>query len=158
MMLRLDNIENEDDLGNYLIKRGIDIVEMYDIYSIEDLMKFEFIMITNKCFIIRKCKYCGQYFILSGRSDLEYCNSIVDGETKPCNQIGASKVYQQEYENDTKYQLYQRAYKRYNTRVQKKQMSKADFYKWLEQAKKWLDKCYNGEINENELNTLLENK
>ncbi len=152
------NLKTPDELLDFLIKRNIDIVETYEIQSIDELICFEIIKIFEKGLPIRVCKYCKQYFIPKGRIDSEYCERIVDGEGKPCSQIGAIKIYQQKYKDDPIHDAFSKAYKRFNARTQKKNMSRKEFFEWVENAKKWREMCYNGDIRLDEFNDLLGNK
>jgi hypothetical protein len=83
------------DAKDFVIQNDVEIVEMYAIDSIDNLIKFELLKMISSGVNIKKCKYCGHYFIPKGRTDTEYCNRVYVGETKTCNEIGPTKTYKE---------------------------------------------------------------
>ncbi|MBR6670864.1 MAG: hypothetical protein IKL31_09025, partial [Ruminococcus sp.] len=59
-------------------------------------------------------------FIPKGRADSAYCDRIVNGETKPCNEIGALNVFKTNHVNDEIFKAYQKAYRRMDSRKRMK--------------------------------------
>ena len=137
------NIKNTDELKSYLFEKEIDIVEMYEIYFLDDLIKFELFKVFSNDVNVKKCKSCNHYFVPKGRTDTEYCNRINVGETKPCNEIGATKIYKESRKENIIYQEYNSAYKKYHSRVRNGKMTKSDFFMWSENAGKLRDEYIN---------------
>lgn len=135
-----------EQLKAILQDNAIDVVQMYVINDLDDLIRFELLNIATHDLVLKKCKYCGNYFVPYGRSDMEYCPRIYYGENKPCDQIGAMKLYQAEKGKDEIYVAFQKAYRRMNSKARTKRISQSDFYDWSEQARKKRDECHEGII------------
>ena len=43
--------------------------------------------------LIRRCKHCGELFIVRGQIDMEYCHRGKGGESKQCSIIGATRSH-----------------------------------------------------------------
>ncbi|MFZ2539310.1 MAG: replication protein [Oscillospiraceae bacterium] len=84
---------------------------------------------------------CSHYFIPRGRIDIEYCNRIASGETKPCYQIGAMKLHQATKSEDLVYQAYQKAYRRMNSRARQRKITQTEFLSWSDEARRKRDDC-----------------
>ncbi len=108
--------------------------------------------------VIKPCKYCKRLFSPEGRSDIEYCDRIADGETKPCNQIGAVKLHYKDKENDVIHKEFLTAYRRMSSRVRKDKMTKDEFIEWSKIARKKRDECYDGKLELGEFKKWLGNK
>ena len=141
-----NEIQDIETLKNIIISQDVDIVEMYNISDVNVWIRFELINLIIQNFNIKRCKYCNQYFIPTGRSDSEYCDRISKGETRPCNEIGAVKLHEASKADDKVYQAYLKAYRRMNSRARQKKISQTQFYEWSEKARTKRDKCNNGEI------------
>lgn len=129
------------------LKQGhMDIVEMTDIDTLDDLIRFELFHTLRENQPTKKCKYCGEYFIPHGRTDTEYCNRIKWGETKRCSEIGAVRNYWSGKTDDPVYKEFQKAYKRNHSRVKYKTMTQQEFYDWSEEARTKRDKCAAGRM------------
>jgi len=137
------------------MEKEINIVEMYEIYFLDDLIKFELFKFFSNDINIKKCKYCGHYFVPKGRTDTEYCNRINIGETKPCNEIGATKTYKDSRKGNIIYQEYTAAYKKYHSRVRNGKMTKRDFFIWSENAGKLRDMYMNSQDRDQEFKQKL---
>ena len=129
------------------LKQGtVNIVEMTDIDTLDDLIRFELFHTLRENQPIKKCKYCGEYFIPHGRMDTEYCNRIKWGEKKRCSEIGAVRNYWGGKTGDPVYIEFQKAYKRNHSRVKYRTMTQQDFYDWSEEARKKRDECAAGKL------------
>lgn len=107
------------------------------IHDLRELFQYEIYEMIDRGIRLKRCKYCGEYFIFE-KGNMEYCNRIVAGETKPCNVIGKTRTYQQRVAQDIYQTLYRRAYKTHNARVRNGSMTKAAFNLWAQQAEiKW---------------------
>ncbi|MEG2059691.1 MAG: DUF6076 domain-containing protein, partial [Lachnospiraceae bacterium] len=143
MVNKADNIE---ELKAILQDNTIDVVQMYVINDLDDLIRFELLNIITHELVLKKCKYCSHYFVPYGRSDMEYCPRVYIGENKPCDRIGAMKLYQAEKGKDEIYVAFQKAYRRMNSKARTKRISQSEFYDWSEQARKKRDDCHQGII------------
>lgn len=147
-----------DGIKAALLKKKVDIVEMVDIETIEDLLGYELYHTLKQELPIRKCKYCSEFFIVRGRSDTEYCDRKKPGESKPCNIIGATRNYWDSKRDDPFYKEFQKAYKRNHSRRRVGTMSESDFFFWSEEARAKLKECESGEMALDEFKFWLGNK
>ena len=114
--------------------QNIDIVEMTNIDTLNDLIRFELFHTIKDKLVIKKCKFCGRYFIPRGRSDMEYCNRIKFGETKRCNEIGAFRNRAKLINKETAHRLYVEALKRMSKRSKTGGISDDEYRDWGSQA------------------------
>lgn len=70
------------------------MVELYEIGSLDDLFRFEFVNMVKMMFFIKKCKNCGRFFIPKRRADAEYCERIFTDNGRKCSEIGATLRYE----------------------------------------------------------------
>lgn len=111
--------------------------EIHEEYKITDLYQLLFLEIlkmieTNT--IIRKCKHCGRYFIVTNLN-MRYCFRIAEGEEKACNIIGSKNTFDNKLETDYLLKLYNRAYKTHYARINDDTFTKDAFSKWKKEAK-----------------------
>lgn len=109
-------------------------VYTYRTDTLEDLLKFEVYGMSHENTRIKRCKNCGRYFILE-KGNLEYCDRIAAGETKPCNEIGKSRTYEARITGgDSAIALYRKAYKTHFARIRTGKMTKEEFEAWKNEA------------------------
>jgi len=83
---------------------------------------------------IKRCKNCGRYFIVD-KGNVEYCDRIAAGETKPCNEIGKVRTYEQKIaKGGSAMALYRKAYKTHFARIRTGAMTKEQFDVWKDEA------------------------
>lgn len=99
----------------------------------------------RKATIIRRCKNCGQYFITE-RSNIDYCQRILPGETQTCYVIGPKRVFNKLLSADVPRNLYSKAYKKYQARLRRNGITADEFEEWKVQAKQYLEDVQNGKI------------
>jgi hypothetical protein len=102
--------------------------------TLEDLLKYEVYAIIQNEVRVKRCKYCNRYFVLE-KGNLEYCDRIAPGETKPCNDIGKSRTYEQRITGgNSAMALYRKAYKTHFARIRSGNMTTEEFDLWKTQA------------------------
>lgn len=153
----VNKAETMEQLREIMQENAIDVVQMYVIRDLDDLIRFELLNIITNELVLKKCKYCGHYFVPYGRSDMEYCPRVYAGENKPCDQIGAMKLYQAKKQDDPVEMAFKKAYRRMNSKARRKIISQSEFYYWSEQARKKRDECHEGIITLGEFKNWLEN-
>ena len=151
----------EEDANFKAIKKvieakNINIVEMTNINTLNDLIRFELFHTIKDKLTIKKCGFCGGYFIPRGRSDMEYCNRIKFGEEKRCNEIGAFRKRAKLVENTPAHKLYVAALKRMSKRRNTGGISEDEYRAWSFPAIEMRDKCLNGEITKKEFEKWLD--
>lgn len=118
----------------------------YPLETMDDVIRFDMMqMLVNKV-RFKPCKCCGHYFIPGGRVNSEYCDRIMPGETKPCNEIGALKTFDIVHKDDDIHKAYITAYRRMDSRQRAKLITKDEFKEFGKLARAERKKCYNGEI------------
>jgi len=154
-------VAKETDLGKIkstLLDNKVDIVEMVEIGNLDDLLSFELYHTLKSDLAIRRCKCCGEFFVVRGRADMEYCQRVKEGETKPCSMIGATRSYWGSKEGDAVYAEFQKAYKRNHSRQRAGKMTQSEFYEWSEEARRKRGECEAGRLPLAEFRAWLGNK
>jgi hypothetical protein len=95
--------------------KGVNLVSCTIIETLEQMLYFEFIELLKQGSNVKKCKLCGQYFILPNQHETYFCDRI-HSEKRTCKQVGTRKDYSEKVANDPILQEYQRIYKRYYSR------------------------------------------
>ena len=86
------------------------IQEIYEIDNFYNLLFLELYFILQEKTYLKKCKNCGKYFLTTNTAVI-YCDNIFE-DNKTCREIGASKVFNKNLENDEAYSLYRKVYKK----------------------------------------------
>ena len=86
------------------------IQEIYEIDNYYSLLFLELYFILQEKTYLKKCKNCGKYF-LTTNSAVIYCDNTFE-DNKTCREIGASKVFIKNLEQDEAYSLYRKIYKK----------------------------------------------
>ena len=133
-----------------------EVVELYEIHSIDDLLRFEFIKMIEHDIFIKKCKNCEQFFIPKRRADAEYCDSIFADTGKKCSEVGAMVQYEKKVAENPILEAHKKAYRRFNSRTRLKKMTQAEFLQWSEQAAQKRDECLAGDLSFDEYIAWLE--
>lgn len=141
---------------DYIIENDISLVQVVELPSLEELIYFELHHLILQDVPVLKCKYCKRYFVPQGRKNVKYCDKVAENETKPCNEIGATRVYKARVDTSQIKQNYTKAYKRVIAR-KRSGLRDDEFDKWSVESRKMRQKCIDGEITLAELNTWLGN-
>ena len=140
----------------YGVTKPPEIVELYEINSLDDLIRFEFIKMIEHDIFIKKCKNCGWFFIPKRRADAEYCERIFGDTNRKCSEVGATLRYEKKVAENPILEAHKTAYRRFNSRTRAKKMSQAEFMQWSEEAAQKRDACLAGELTFNEFVMWLE--
>jgi hypothetical protein len=124
----------------------IEIVQLYEIDTIEDLFRFEFVKMIEHDIFIKKCKNCERFFIPERRVDAEYCNRIYGSTNRRCNEIGAMLRYEKKVAENPVWEAYKKTYRRFNSRTRAKKMTQTEFLQWSEEAAQKRDDCLTGNL------------
>ena len=99
----INNLKDKDN-NRYGIK------EIYEIDNFYNLLFLELYFILEQKTYLKKCKNCDKYFLTTNLAVI-YCNNTFE-DNKTCREIGASKVFAKNLENDEAYNLYRKVYKK----------------------------------------------
>jgi len=136
-----ENFSAGDISGN-----NLEVVEMYEIDGINDLIRFELLKMVSSGVLVKRCENCGYYFVPAGRIDTVYCYRLYKDSDRTCAEIGSIKKYKDKVKDDPVYTAYNKAYKRNNSRVRNRKMKQGEFLSWSEEARRLRDECYNGKM------------
>ena len=140
-----------DELADKLKKQKPQIAEMTVLPTGWALMRFELMKMISLGIPIRKCANCGRYFILDGRSDIEYCSRpLTDQPGKTCQDVGALNKYMDKVHADPIRKEFHKAYKRNHSRVRVGTMTQTEFLEWSDEAREKRDQCIAGVISKDE--------
>lgn len=140
-----------EELVDKLKKQKPQIAEMTVLPTGWALMRFELMKMISQGIQIKKCANCGRYFILDGRSDIEYCSRpLADQPGKTCQNVGALNKYIDKVHADPIRKEYHRAYKRNHSRVCIGTMTQTEFLEWSDEARKKRDQCIAGVLSKDE--------
>lgn len=159
----IDYVDILDEYHNYAFKDGSFYLErpfrtfygrvadgkveqLYSIYDIEDLFRFELIKMIEHEIFIKKCKNCERFFIPMRRVDAEYCNRIYGGTQRRCNEIGAMIQYEKRVAENPILEAHKKAYRRFNSRTRTKKMTQSEFMAWSDEAARKRDECLAGKL------------
>lgn len=134
------------DFHVFYAKENDSLTEMYELSTITDILRFDIMQMVKNNTELKICRHCNLPFISKGRADSAYCDRIANGETKPCNEIGALNVFKSNHANDEIFKAYQKAYRRMDSRKRMKTISPEEFKSWGKQARALRKDCYNGKI------------
>ncbi len=143
-----------DDLANFVPTQETPetfAAETLHTESAQDLAYFLLSRCLQANVRFRKCKYCGRFFPITGRSTAEYCNRLIDGSTKTCKELGYTKIYEKTLFENPANKEYKRAYKTRNARIRRGLMTRDEFNAWAEEARQRRDECLDGKITLEEL-------
>jgi hypothetical protein len=106
----------------------------YFLETLEDLLKYEVYGMTQNDVHIKRCKYCGRYFVQK-KEKQEYCDRIAPGDVRPCIDIGKARTYEQRITGGkSAMALYRKAYKTHFARIRTASMTKDEFDLWKAEA------------------------
>ena len=148
--------DDAENVKSTLLQNKVDIVEMVEINSLDDLLRFELFHTLKAELPLRKCKHCGEFFIVRGRVDTEYCDRPKLDGSKPCSIIGATRNYWDSKADDPVHIEFQKAYKRNHSRQRVGKMTQTEFYEWSEEARKKRGECEAGTLSLEEFVEWLE--
>ncbi len=137
---------NHEDVVNKIIDENMAVREVYDMNSVQDWFRYEFMYLAKGNVLYKQCKNCGRFFIPSGRSDSEYCDRMDAASSKTCKEVGAINTFAKKHENDEIHQAYTRAYRRMDSRKRTMYISKKEFTKWSKEAREKRKLCEEGQL------------
>ena len=110
-------------------------------YRVDDflqLIQLEIYALIQSDVIVKRCKYCGRYF-LTDRLTVEYCSRIAEDETQPCDVVGPKQSFSKLLNEDAALKAYNRAYKTVYARLRRGSITEEAFNAWKAEARRRLD-------------------
>ena len=122
----------------YAVLQTADGSEIVDKMYFDRLLDFVYVELMKglqKGFIPKRCPNCGRWFVQEPGIDFNYCaNPAPQDPTKLCRDIGATNNFLDKKKNHEIWNIHQRAYRKYYARMLKKNMTRAAFATWAEEA------------------------
>lgn len=128
------------------IQKGSTIDISYSCTNIYDMLMLELTKMFECNISFKKCKNCGRYFIKKGNYESNYCNRVIEGSNKTCQQFAAQKNYKNKISSDEAWKAYNKYYKRYFARAKVGTIKKSVFKKWQYEATFKRDECLAGRL------------
>ena len=109
-------------------------LQLYPTYKLDNVIGIEFHKMIEHNLKIKKCRNCGQYFILKGDYVTDCCDRIPNGEKFTCKKIVAMKTRKKKVQNNPVLREFEKAYKRMYARLTNHKISNEDFRLWMDEA------------------------
>lgn len=129
--------------------------EGYAVQTAREMAMLELARMIMAGVRVRRCGYCGYYFIPRGQHDTKYCANIPEGRTQTCQQLGAARDFAAKARSETAYHDYRLVYKRMNQRMHKGMITPEAFKQWQGNAQHQLERCNNADISLTEFRTWI---
>ena len=145
---------------NYEVARLDDgkeyLCETYSFDSLGAFLYVDFFRGLGRSYLPKRCKNCGQYFLLAAGKYSNYCDRpLKDDPAKTCKDVGARRKYDDKCRNDPIWRAYNRAYKAHYARYLKKKMTTAEFEQWSRYAVRLREQAEAGTLAQAEYETTL---
>ena len=98
----------------YVKKLELSMIESYIAYDVQSVALLELFKMIQHNLFVKRCAYCGRYFVLRYSYENRYCDRIPEGEKNNCQILGAMRDYQQDIRSNPAKLYYKRAYKKIN--------------------------------------------
>ncbi|MFI3249829.1 MAG: DUF6076 domain-containing protein [Eubacteriales bacterium] len=125
-------------------KHDVTMGKNYLLKTTLDLLSLDFLTMVDRNFKIKKCKLCKEFFLIKTKRTPDYCTNRRDGSNQTCQQINASKNFQQKNKDNKPFQIYHKYYKRYHERTKVNTLKREVFEKWSREAGVKRDACIDG--------------
>lgn len=145
--------------------KGANLTSYTVLEDFSDFLYYEFTELLKQGLTIRRCKNCGQYFVLKSKHQTYYCDRKQENG-RTCKQIGNKKEYQNRIASDPVLQEYERIYKLHHAQMERDEQkesptekisrAKKEFLKWSRQAQKMRRQYLDGSISTSEFRLWLE--
>jgi len=141
---------------DFILKNNVEYKQTLEIPHMDGLIVFELLSVLTSGAMIKKCRFCGNYFIPQGRSDTLFCDRVAKGESKPCRLIGSLKLHKVTKNENPIHAAHQKAYRRMNAKCRTARITQTEFFDWSEEARAKRDLCLKGEFDFAEFSQWLE--
>ena len=123
-----------DNIISWVKQNNITKKLYYEYSTIEEYLIIEFRKMIDLDIKVKKCRNCGNYFVLKGDYSTDYCDRILPGEKSTCKKIAAVKARKEKLSSSPILKEFERAYKRRYAQVSNKKLKPEEFRLWVEEA------------------------
>lgn len=135
--------------------KGANLANYTVLENFADFLYYEFTELLKQGLTIRRCRYCGQYFVLKSKHPTYYCDRKQE-KGRSCKQIGSKREYLNRLASDPALQEYERIYKLRHAKMERDEQkerptdkisrAKKEFLNWSKQAQKKRKDYLNGQV------------
>jgi len=147
-----------DSTIDYLNQEDVQIYDAYEVNSFADMIYLELYQMILNNIAVKKCEWCGKYFVLKGNYGTKYCSRIPRGKKQTCQHLGSTRDFNVRVKKSDAQKEYLKAYKRMHARISYGMMTKAEFKKWNMKAIDKTQLCEDEKLPEDERLSLEELK
>lgn len=138
----------EHHIWNYTFVKtdNNDFSIFYEVNS--DLSSLIFVYLYDLIYtstVIKKCRYCGDYFIPFDNKSAIYCNKI-NGNGKTCKENGAAETYRASLSSQTEKMIYHKAYRKAIYLKNNSVINEHQFAKWKQDAHEMMKQVHDKQI------------
>ena len=80
--------------------------------------------------MMRTCKNCGTYFVLTVHGSTEYCRRVFDSRGRTCKKVGAMRQYLQSHAQEA-FSAWSKEAQKEKEKCETEKISKDEFTQWL---------------------------
>ena len=136
---------------------GYAIHECFKVERLQSFLKLDFYRALMAGHVIRRCKNCGMFFLLTQGFHTEYCDRpIPDKPHRNCRNQGAKNIAKEKTQNNPVLRSYQRAYNRVNTDYNRGRISKDERNRAREKLADLRDEAISGKYRDAEVEALMQ--
>ena len=130
----------------YTVSDKLTLNEEYIASDISSLLYLEFMKMLQYNVFVRKCENCGRLFAVRGNYNKKYCDRIIEGTSKTCQEVGATNSFKNKMLQDPIIGEYQRAYKRLYARKRTGKITKEELDLQIKKATLLRDRAVAGSL------------
>ncbi len=147
-----------DSTIEFLKQENVQLYDAYEVNSFADIIYLELYQMILNNIAVKKCEWCGKYFVLKGDYGTKYCSRIPKGKKQTCQHLGSTRDFNARTKKSDAYKEYLTAYKRMHARIKYGMLTKKDFKEWNVKALEKTQLCEDSRLPENEKPSLDELK
>lgn len=149
--VRYEPRELPDKPGNY------GIYEVYSAKYLQGFLKMDFMKAIMVGHIIRRCKNCKRFFLLTQGYHTDYCDRpLADNPKRNCRNQGAKNIAKEKAENNPVIRSYNRAYQRITADKQRERITVEDWKKAKRKIRDLKDEAITGKYTDQVLEAMLQ--
>lgn len=135
------------------------IYEVYTVETLQAFLKMDFMKAIMAGHIIRRCKNCRRFFLLTKGYHTEYCDRpLEDNPKRNCRNQGAKNTAKEKAANNPVIHSYTRAYQRVTADKQRGRITAEDWTRVKHMIRDLRDMAIAGKYTDRELDELLQSE
>lgn len=132
------------------------IYECYQIECLQSFLKLDFYRALMAGHVIRQCKNCKKYFLLTQGYHTEYCDRpLKENPKRNCRNQGAKNIAKEKAANNPVIKSYERAYQRVNADFSRKRITENERDRARQRLADLRDEAVSGKYRDREVDDLM---